>query len=47
MKGKCIFVSSNVDNSIFAFSAASVKRCKAWLSVFKLIRSAFSNSATM
>ena len=32
MKGKLIELCVNVDNSIFAFSAASVRRCKAWLS---------------
>ena len=39
INGKEIFVFSTVDNSIFAFSAASVKRCKAWISFDKSIPS--------
>ena len=39
IKGKLIALCVNVDNSIFAFSAASVKRCRAWLSCVKSIPS--------
>ena len=50
INGKWIVVFSTVDNSIFAFSAASVNRCKAWISSVKLIPSfslkSFTNQST-
>ena len=41
MKGKLIFVWVKDDSSIFAFSAASVRRCKACLSFSRSIPSSF------
>jgi len=46
IKGKFMVVSVNVDNSILAFSAASIKRCKAWLSFLIEIPFFFSNSSS-
>ena len=43
IKGRFILVSDKLDNSILAFSAASVNRCKAWGSDLKLIVSFSSN----
>jgi hypothetical protein len=45
MNGKLTSVCAEEDNSILAFSAASLILCKANLSVFKLIPFSFLNSS--
>jgi hypothetical protein len=45
MKGKFTSVCAEEDNSIFAFSAASLILCNANLSVFRLIPLSFLNSS--
>ena len=46
MNGKLMFVDITVDNSIFAFSAASFKRCSAILSCERSMPVCFLNSST-
>ena len=46
INGKLIVVELNVESSIFAFSAASLRRCIASLSVLKSMLFSFLNSST-
>ena len=47
MYGKLMFVEVDADNSIFAFSAASLKRCTAILSFDRSTPFLFLNSVTI
>src|SRR5205823_13472408 len=47
MKGRLTSVSIRLDSSIFAFSAASVSRCKACRSLRRSIPCSFLNSSAM